>query len=66
MSNCSDVVCLGCGECWCLDGCSFKLRLDEDQLKKARAKQKKNPDFIHGSYCCKGFKIVSDGILHGI
>ncbi len=65
-NHCIDVVCAGCGRCWCLRGCGFDNEPSAEIAEIARRRHALRPGHDwEGERCCKGFPVLSMHITHG-
>ena len=64
-NHCIDVVCTGCGRCWCLRGCGYDTEPSEKMAERARRRHAIRPGFVWDETCCKDSPVLSDSIIMG-
>ena len=74
-NHCIEVVCSGCGECWCDRGCGFGSPPNKKTAEKARRRHEMlleagKHSHVWDMHCCEhpdgGFwPVLSISILHG-
>lgn len=64
-NHCIDVVCTGCGRCWCLRGCGYNTKPDPKAAEKARRVVAVKGSFKYNERCCPDpAVVVCDSVLH--